>query len=119
MTATSKRRTPLVERGELWVVHTDGTEHHYRPGPADWYRTERITGQAISDALTTFRGVAAAAWSCAIREGHAYRPRKAGTDQAQQVEEWLETVESVDVMAPDDEGVGAPADPTIPTTPSE
>lgn len=101
------KATKLVEAVHVRVVHTDGTEHDYTSAPVDVWRTERLTGKAIHEALMTFTGIAALGYSCAVRAGDAYRTRKAGTDEQAGFAEWLESV--ADVLGLDDEA--ADADP--------
>lgn len=119
MTAKPKVRRHLVERSELWVVHHDGTEHHYVSTPFDYWRAEKITGRPIHECVGSFDGIAAIAYSCALRLEHTYKARRAGTDLAELMAEWLLTVADVDVLADDTgDGLGTPVDPTEPASPA-
>lgn len=88
---------------DLRVTTTAGNVHDYRTAPVDSWRAEKITGQSVEDAVQCFTGLAAFAYSCALRAGHAYRTRKASTDVAATFEAWLETIADIEMIDPDED----------------
>lgn len=93
--------TSLMVPFEFEVEHQDGTVHAYRTVPLDSWRAEKITGKAIGDLIDSFSGLAALAYSCALRAGDAYRARKESTNPQELFEQWLEKV--ADIRLIDDE----------------
>lgn len=105
----SKTPESIAPAMELRVTTAGGDVHDYKTTPVDVWRAEKITGTGIAQGVQTFTGLAALAYSCAVRAGHAYRTRKSSTDEAKAFETWLEGVADVEVLLGDDE------DPTPPT----
>lgn len=100
---------PLSGRLELRVAYVDGREQDYRSAPVDAWRAERLTGVSLVEAAATFSGIAAVAYSCALRAGHAYKARKKSTDPSELFEQWLEKVEDISVLQTEEQLAAAVA----------
>lgn len=98
-----KTANKLVESMGLRVTMDDGAINDYQSTPVDVWRVEKITGKAIHEALLTFTGIAALAFSCAVRADHVYRQRGGKSDDVSLYEEWLEHVTDVAVLSDDEE----------------
>ena len=104
--------TQLMRPLDLRVTTVDGAVSNYRTAPVDNWRAEKLTGRPIFEAVNTYSGWCALAYSCAVRAGDAYRTRKASTDEQAAFAAWLDTVADLEVITPDDEEVepGPPVD---------
>jgi hypothetical protein len=103
----AKQGQKLVEAMDLRVVLEGGTEYDYRSTPVDVWRCEKLTGQPIHEALVSFGGIAALAFSCALRAGHGYRVK--GQSEAEAFQAWLELIVDLQVLT-DEEPAAGPLD---------
>lgn len=110
----TKQAHAVMASLDIRVTMNDGAVHDYRTTPVDNWRAEKVCGRPIAEAVNSYGGWAALAYSCAVRSGHAYRQRRQSTNEVELFEAWLTEVADLAVLGDEDEPQASQEDPTGP-----